>query len=195
MNTVRLMIAGLLLCSLTSCRVVRVYVGVAQARNDYSHGEYQQANRRLIALEESSPYTPWISYNLGTIYYALGEPAAAAEIWEQASGNVNRDLAFRTEFNLGVLAYDRGDYDEAYQRFRAALKLDPTSIEAKQNLEIVLNQMEDDRRQERTDGTGETTSPETDSDVRRLLQYVERLEKGVWWSTERIEPEEGVQDW
>lgn len=192
----------LLVCALSSCRLVRVHFGVAQAVNDYAHGEYQDANRRLIELRDAPGFEPWISYNLGTVYYALGEPAAAAEAWEETGFASARDLAFRVEFNMGVIEYERGAYDAAYERFRHALELDPSSVEAKVNLELAFERME--RRGpsggENVEQPDRPAEPEDEPgpEVRRLLQYVERLERDAWSSTERIEPAEAtgeVPDW
>jgi tetratricopeptide (TPR) repeat protein len=174
----------------SSCSAARVYVGVARARNDYARGEYQAANRRLIAVSGFQAFAPWISYDLGTVYYALGEPAAAAETWIETDPSVSVELAFRREFNLGVLDYESGAFSDAYDRFRAALALDPGSIEAKINLELSLERT----REEVTLVPKRSLSP-PGPDVDRLLQYVERLELREWFSTDRIEPVEGARDW
>lgn len=185
----------LLIGLLSSCNVARVYVGVIQARNDHTGGKFQNANRRLLSLTDFDAFAPWISYNIGTVYYALGEAAAAEEIWRTRVATRSDLLAFLKSFNLGVLAYERGAYLDAYQLFVKAVRIDPSSVEAKTNLEFAFEKIGD----EDSYSAGGTESEDSDAppgaDVGRLLQYLERLERGVWQSTAHIETEGGVNDW
>ena len=175
---------------LASCTAARVYVGVVRARNDYAQGDYQAANRRLIGVGDLGAFEPWIAYNLGTVYYALGEPGSAAEIWSTTSVVESSDLAFHLEYNRGVLKYEVGEFAEAYRHFRTALELDPTSVEAKANLEFAIEKLSEEKRQEESD-----TTAEAGEEVDRILHYLERIERDFWESTERIEPRSGVRDW
>ena len=181
--------------ALSSCSVARVYVGVVQARNDYSGGDFQGANRKLVSLTRAGAFEPWISYNIGTVYYALGEPAAAEELWSADSGEVSTELAVLREFNLGVLAYERGSYEESYERFVRVLQLDPSLVEAKINLEFAFEKIEDQNELKKAPVPDGNSAADPGSDVHRLLQYLERLEQNVWQSTEYVEEEGGVNDW
>ena len=185
------MIIGLCMLGLASCSSARVYVGVVQSVNSYSHGDYQEANRSLIRLRDNGAFAPWISYDLGTVYYALGEPASAMDIWSTAVPTQTGDLAFRLAFNLGVLDYERGAYDSAYHHFRRALEIDPTSVEAKVNLEYAVEKLD-------TAGSGKSEGDRTappGAEVERVLQYLERLEENSWKSTESIDQTAGAPDW
>ena len=135
-------------------------------------------------------FEPWIRYNIGTVYYALGEPASALEVWSNARPEDESELAFYLEFNRGVLAYESGNFREAFIRFRRALELDPASIEAKVNIEFALEKLET-RGEERSKIDESDSIP---SEVERVLKYLERLEENVWESTKEIEQEE-VPDW
>ena len=185
----------LLILTFSSCNLSRVYVGIFQARNDYSGGEFQRANRKLVTLSDNRAFEPWISYNIGAVYYALGEPVAAEQLWGKGDESVSAELAFKREFNLGVLAYERGAYEEAYDRFVAVLRIDPTSVEAKTNLEFAYEKIED--RNDPGEPSKSTSDANSDpgADVHRLLQYLERLERNVWQSTGEIESEGGINDW
>ena len=175
--------------SIFSCSAAKVYIGVVRARNDYAQGDYQEANRRLIDLRGGNAFDPWIAYNLGTVYYALGEPASAAEVWNGADAGDSTQLAFHLEFNRGVLDYERRDFGSAYVRFRRALELDPSSIAAKVNLEFAAEKLATEDEQPADGAVAVERSPE----VGRLLQYLERIERSVWSSSEL--ESDGGRDW
>ena len=186
----RLLYLVLLMLLFSSCTAARVYIGVVRARNDYAQGDYQAANRRLIGVGDLGAFEPWIDYNLGTVYYALGEPGAAAEIWSTTSALESKDLAFHLEYNRGVLEYEIGEFGEAYRHFRAALELDPTSVEAKANLEFAIEKLSEEKPQEESEPSGAAGE-----EVDRILQYLERIEHDFWESAERLEPRSGIRDW
>ncbi len=187
-------IALLFTVTLVSCSSARVYVGAVRAANDYSQGEYQDANRRLMRIRDAGVFVPWIDYNLGTVYYALGEPASALDIWQDTDAGATGELAFRLAFNLGVLDYERGAYDSAYRRFRRALEIDPTSIEAKINLEFTIEKLDAPA----SGGAESERDAAPGAEVERILQYIERierLERNTWRSTESVDEIGETEDW
>ena len=186
----KLLVVLPLILLFASCTAARVYVGVVLARNDYSQGDYQAANRRLIGVGDLGAFGPWIAYNLGTVYYALGEPSAAADIWSTTSALESTNLAFHLEYNRGVLEYEIGEFGEAYRHFRAALELDPTSVEAKVNLEFAIEKLSEEKPQEEPEPSGAAGE-----EVDRILQYLERIESDFWESTERLEGRKEARDW
>lgn len=82
-----------------------------------------------------------VGYNLGTVFYALGEAASARDLWNEVVPGENQELAFRLVYNQGILNYRNGAYPEAYESFKSALLLNPASMAAKVNLEHSLAKM------------------------------------------------------
>ncbi len=80
-------------------------------------------------------------YNLGVTYLMQNEDGSSllrlAEI-DAIGENAPQELRFRSWYNRGILAYRRGDYDEAARNFREALKIDGKRVNAKINLELSL---------------------------------------------------------
>ena len=110
----------LILCIpiLAGCTRLTPYLKVATGNHKFSNGDYQAANIAFIDAGKNGTYEHWISYNLGAVYYALGEVAAAETEWQIATGTQNETLAYKVHFNYGVLLFERGLYAEAYEKFR-----------------------------------------------------------------------------
>jgi tetratricopeptide (TPR) repeat protein len=159
---------------------------VADGNRQYARGEYQSANIAYIEAARTEEHEHWIAYNLGTVYYALGEADAAEREWQIAAGTADDTLLYRVHHNLGVLYYDRGLYRDAYERFRNALEINPSGIEAKRNLELTIQKLE-------VEGQGQALSPDSEptsqstGEIERILNYLRRMEGEVWKSTEDLE--------
>lgn len=175
-----LSIVALLL--LSSCDKPGVRLAVLRGNYSYGRGEFQEAsNLYLQALDDGfGEYR--IRYNLGNVYYELGEEEAASSQWSSSLASVkDSDLLFRINFNRGVLFYEQADYQKAFQAFRQALRIDSSSLDAKINLEYVLNKLNrGDREQSSGSGSGKSSGS---GEAQRVLNYVRRSESSSW-STE-----------
>ena len=147
----------------------------------------------LRALEQKT-HSQWVRYNLGNVYHSLGESEAAAAMWEEASATDNDELRFHIAFNRGTLMYELGRYKEAYEEFKRAVQLRPSSVETKVNLELSLRKMggaaapssqkrdrpQEDRRREDPD---------------RILDYVRKKETNRWAASEQWDSSGDQDDW
>ncbi len=177
----------LLACALLSgCAKLAPFTGVVRGNREYASGDYQNANIAYIEAGRSGEYEHWIAYNLGTVYYALGEAEAAEREWLIASGTRDEALLYQAYFNLGVLYYDRGLYSEASERFRNALEINPEGLEAKLNLELSIEKRE---VRDRKNGppTESPAAGQSSGEIERILNYLRRMEGEIWESTENLE--------
>jgi tetratricopeptide (TPR) repeat protein len=125
-----------------------------------------------------------VNYNLGNVFNALGETNTALSVWARITQPSSEELAYRLAFNKGYLLYQRGQYEPAFQEFRIALLMKPSSLDAKRNLEICLLKTQSfgtalparAKTADRTD-PGETQ--------RALLEYINRLEGTRWKANNR----------
>ena len=173
---------------LSGCSKLSPYFHVANGNRHYTNGNYQTANILYIEAARSGEFEHWIAYNLGTVYYALGEVDAAAREWEIAAGSRDETLLYSVYFNHGVLLYERGSYGEAYEKFRNALEINPSGFEAKVNLELSREKME--VKEKRSTTAAEAVPPgESGGEIDRILNYLKRMEGEVWESTKELEQE------
>lgn len=173
---------------LAGCSRFGSYYHVAQGARAYANGDYQRANIAYIEASGSEDNALQIAFNLGTVYYALGEVSAAESEWQIAEGTADQELAYRVFFNYGVLLFERGEYAEAYEKFRNALEIEPTGIEAKINLELTMEKMEV-RKGESQALISPQAPREGRAEVELIMNYLKKMEGEVWESTEVLEYE------
>lgn len=182
---------------LSGCTDAGNYIKVTRGNFSFGQGEYEIANIDYLHALDKESHADIINYNLGNVYYALGEPAAAQEEWTKAENTGNELLLFDIYFNLGVLQYDLGEYGKAYSNFKQALIINPHEIDAKKNLELCLQKMQgkgitgsDIIKNE----TGDLLESE-DDEIRRILEFVRRKEAGWLTTSEGQGSSSNVQDW
>lgn len=185
----------LFLILFTSCLRFEPYYFVFKGNNDFKKGDFQSANVEYLKSAKYEEYSAWISYNLGTVYNALGENDAAQEEWEKVVLSRNKDLEFLSTFNLGTVYYKQGRYEEAFNSFRNALILVPESNPAKINLEYTLQKLQakgGDQDKVPPQLPGGSRFPD---EINRILEYIQRKEEYIWRSPDTVEPSKEVLDW
>lgn len=168
---------------------------MVRGTNSFNRGDYQTANIRYLQVPSEIGLEPWVAYNLGVVYFSLGEVKAAEREWNQAIEGESQNLLYRSYFNRGVLYYVSGLYDDAYRDFRKALEIYPAGKEAKINLEFCLEKIS-------AKAQAETLAPDlsqpvgsNSGEIDRILNYLRGVEEQVWQSTEQIEEVADPQDW
>ncbi len=191
----RILILAVLSLVLSSCGMEQ-HLRVLKGNYAHGQGHFQNATVDYLRAWEEREYREWVAYNLGNVYYALGEVQAALGMWERAQESDEADILFGVTFNKGVFYYERGRYDDAYTQFKRALEIDPGSVDAKVNLELVLQKIQAREQVTRgdepsgSDGEGEPTAQSI-----RILEYMRRKEETRWFATEEIEDESDTPAW
>lgn len=197
-SVVAVVLAAALL-ALSSCTPYAPHARVLRANYNVSRGEYQAAIVDYLRALESGEYELWLSYNLANVYHYLGESGAAMDRWDNAQNANVTDLMFGAAFNSGVYLYEQGRYDEAFQRFRFSLTIDPTNVDAKRNLELTLEKIEAEseigEEGGTTSGGAATENSGGPGAGTRMLDYVRRKEEQRWRASSEIDTEPGVRDW
>ena len=185
-----------------SCILHDDEIAMVKGNYAYSRGEYQDATiRYLEAIDHQRDTRAWAFYNLGNVYYSLGELESALSRWDQAAAaNPGRELSFSIQFNRGIAAYNQGRFDEAFALFREALILQPSSVDAKINLELAQRKVAVvDRPAGSTDGPAESPSatppPTAVLDRARLLDFVHTREGQRWVGASPAPASAEVNDW
>jgi tetratricopeptide (TPR) repeat protein len=176
---------------LGSCSLLEPGFSVLKGNYAYQQGNYQKALLHYLEEEKQGNHKERILFNIGTIYYALGEGLPALELWKLSDSTLDEEVLFAAGFNSGVVLYQSGRFLEAYYAFRRALELKPGSLESKKNLELVLERLEAESRT--PDTRASSDAPEVTDDARRILQYIKRKE-GSRWNTKESKSD-SVQDW
>ncbi|WP_319476184.1 tetratricopeptide repeat protein [Marispirochaeta aestuarii] len=170
---------------LLSCTPYRTHWQVLKGNYEYINGRYQSAAVSYLGiLENELNEDEVIHYNLGNVFYALGETTASEDEWTRALEGENPELKFRTLFNMGNLYYELSQYRSAFESFKKALLLRPDSREAKRNMELTLLRLGSQQEEERVlPSAGSVSGGDTSvEEVDRILQYIKRKEESQWVS-------------
>ncbi len=191
-----ILLTFLVVFSFASCGIDFSGIVVLRGNYFYNRGNY---NRALIdyygILDRSKDSNTWdngkykkyILYNIGTVYLANGEFKSAISKLESASkcnNEKNAELCFRSNFNLGYIYYQLGDYNRAVTYFINSLLVKPSSLDAKKNLELALRKLHLNstigmgNREER-----KKVSKSMAGAALRLLDYVKGKEENLWRET------------
>lgn len=207
-------IAAFLLAAgvLTGCSNGGAMVTVLRGNLAYGRGDYQTALVHYLAAEEDAEDRGWLLFNTGNVYYALGEQEAALTAWADARTASAPDepsseapagstlLIHAASYNRGVLLYQRGDYQAAYDEFRYALTLNPQSMAAKTNLELALRKIRSAEQAEQVggdaaSGEGDGQPDESGAATLRILEYVRRKEAQQWFANRESDDSQDPRDW
>lgn len=177
-----------------SCSDIQAGVDVLMGNYAFQRGDYQKASLHYLHVTADTRFDPWVQYNLGNVYNALGESNTAFAAWNQVDEKAPEELLFRLNFNKGVLQYQKGIYQEAYESFKKALILRPTSLDAKKNLELSLQKIQNLGKQLPPRTSGGDSPGQIGPESRALLDYIRRLEGTQWKSTPQ-KAESASSDW
>ena len=161
---------------LNSCGELRASYQVFTGNYAYSRGDYQNANIHYVRAAELSDQEDIITYNLGTVYQALGEVQAAQEQWMDVEPGDNNVLAFRFLYNRGIFYYQTGNYQAAYEGFRDALTYNPGSLDAKINLEYSLRKLNVQEQPSVSPASLGARTEGSPEEIQRILDYIRRTE-------------------
>ncbi|MFW5689624.1 MAG: hypothetical protein ACOC1U_08630 [Spirochaetota bacterium] len=199
----------LVILALGGCSSAGPMLSVLRGNLAYGRGDYQTALVHYLATEEAADDRGWVLFNTGNVYYALGEQAAALSSWdrarqEAADGDARRQesasttiLIHAASYNRGVLLYQRGEYQDAYDEFRYALSVNAASVAAKANLELALQKIRSAEQAEQVGGGGGVEGQADDAGpaTLRILEYVRRKETQRWFANREADDSVDPRDW
>jgi tetratricopeptide (TPR) repeat protein len=134
---------ALLLLALTACGAAGYEWGGPARRGvrDLKAGRFDEALRALSRGRADFPGASVIPYDEGLGYLGKGQADSAAIRFQEAMrlrGDPPREGA---SYNLGNLAMRAKNYGSAARSYREALRLRPSDVDAKKNLEEALRMM------------------------------------------------------
>ena len=135
-----------LLCLIlfSSCARTQGKLYILEANFFNTRGYYTEAIASYLKALNYDDAAPYAEFGLASSFFSLEEGEAALARYgeaEKALGFKYEDhgeLRFRIHYNMGIIYFENGEYEEAVHEFREALKVDGSRIEAKRNLELSL---------------------------------------------------------
>jgi Ca-activated chloride channel family protein len=128
-------------------------------------GRFAEAEKSYAQLDMDHPRDIRYRYNRGCAAFQnenlQGAEGAFASVLRRAQDST---LKFRAAYNLGMIAFKQGHFESSADRFRQAIEFDPTSEDARYNLELALREYERAKKQEKAKSQEPSEQPEDHKD-------------------------------
>lgn len=143
-NLILFVLTYILLCSCAPGVVRHNNAGnerFAESAYDEALAEYRQA--QVDDPDQAEPY-----YNAANTYNRQSQLDASLAQAQQALKTADPDLAAQTWYNLGNAYFDAEQWPQAIAAYQEALRLKPDDLDAKHNLELALQKLEEEEQQQ-----------------------------------------------
>jgi tetratricopeptide (TPR) repeat protein len=142
---------------------------------------------RLAQVAEPDQAEPY--YNAANAYNRLGQPEAASAQTQQSLKTAEQGLAARAWYNLGNAHFDAQQWPQAIEAYQEALRIQPDDEDAKHNLELALQQLQ---QQQQAQAENQQQEEEQSDEEDQGEEGQQRQEPGATPTPENApEPSEG----
>jgi Ca-activated chloride channel family protein len=137
---------------------------VREGNRLYEEGRFQEAHERYLQGLAEAPESAILRFNDGNALYRSDEHAQAMEAYERAIESGDPELARAAWYNLGNALYRQQQLEQSLEAYKQALRLNPGDVDAKHNLERVLEQMQQQQQQQQDDPSQDQQDQEQPQD-------------------------------
>lgn len=134
-------------------------------------------------------------YGLASTYLAQDEYESAlvrlAELEDSASPAIRAGMWYQT----GIIAFRKGEYDQAADFFRKSLEEDPSGLDAKINLELSRLSLVERKADRSASSSGIQEDNEQTPEAEAIFTLVRKKEQDRWKNQEEKKPQEGIADY
>ena len=119
----------------------------AQGNEHFENAAYPAALDDYRQAQVAAPDRPEPYYNAANAYNRQGEVAGAQAQTQQALKTAEDELAAQAWYNLGNAYFDAQQWQAAVEAYKEALRITPDDQDAKHNLELALQKLQDQQQQ------------------------------------------------
>lgn len=124
----------------------------------YEAEAYDAALEAYQAAAKDRPDDPISRYNLGTVLYQKKQFEKAADEFRRSLDAVDPIHQTQGYYNLGNAQAQLNDIEGAIRSYKSALRLNPRDLDAKHNLELALERLEQESQQNQSESGEEDKS-------------------------------------
>ena len=152
-------VAALLACVPESGHAQAGRSQVQEGNRLYEEGLFPEAHEKYLEGLATVPESGLIRFNDGNALYKGEDYQRAVEAYQRAIETGDPALVGSAWYNLGNAFYRQQQLEESLDAYKQALRLRPADVDAKHNLERVLEQMQQQEQQQKD---GEQNQDEQD---------------------------------
>ncbi len=167
-----------------------------QGIEDYNAQNYSSAVQSFKSAKEDQPDNPGVDYNLGNSFYKQGKFQEALSGYSQAASGESK-LKQNALYNSGNALYRLGKLEESIASYKEALKLDPTDMDAKFNLEyarLQLKKKEQEQEQKKDSASSDPKDKKQNDDDKKKKDKDKAQDKKPDEENAKNQPSQNPQD-
>lgn len=136
-----------------------VYKNNESANRLFAQGRYTDALEVYREAQVGRPELPQLDYNAGSTLHKLGELDRASRQLQRALSADSPNLQARTHYNIGNTLYMMDRYQEAIEEYKKDLRINPSDMDAKHNIEYLQRLLTERRQQDAEQQQGGSPDP------------------------------------
>ena len=136
-------------------------------------------------------------YGLASTYMMQKEYEAAVEKFNLIAKDAPESIRYSAAYNLGIIAYQKGNFEEAEEYFHQALLVMPGSLDAKVNLELSCRQLDQKSVKQSEQSTSSVSQSKDDksSVSEAIFNQIYENEEKQWKSQPAQQSDSSVLDY
>ena len=134
---------------------------VQEGNRLYREGRYDEAHERYLEALRAAPDSPVIRFNDANALYESDEFARAVDAYRGAIEAADPVLEAQAWYNLGNALYRQQQVEGALAAYKEALRRNPGDTDAKHNLEVALEQLQQQEQQQQQQSDSEGRDEES----------------------------------
>ncbi len=177
---------------------VFIFMGCSSNTSQILEGTYawhQKQYRRSVSCfmnvvsnaREDEKYTDlyYSLYDLGTVYALLGEDESAMQRFSQIPDDAPDSVRYAAYYNAGIIAHKQEKYEEAQNYFRKAIEIDSTKVDAKINMELSMQLLQESVKQKENQAIPAQEEKEDLSDMEKaVFKHIKENDQKQWKNSE-----------
>jgi Ca-activated chloride channel family protein len=123
---------------------------------EYAAEKYDEALRNYTSAQRENPDLPEPYYNAGNAFHRKDEFEAAIAQTQQSLRTAPDELAEQSHYNLGNNFFKLQEWEAAIEAYKEALRLKPDDADAKHNLELAQQMLQQQQQQQQQGQQGQS---------------------------------------
>ena len=169
-----------------------------KGENYYQQEEYAKALKEFTDGQIQAPNDYNLKYNMANTYYKMKQYPEAEKLFQSTALNGEKELAQKSFYNLGNVAYRQGKLQEAVEHYKKALELNPDDQDAKHNLEFVREEikrrLEENKKQQENKQCNNPNQQQQQGDKKEQQQGDKKEQQEQQQEKKEQQAESGKED-
>ncbi len=135
-----------------------------RANDLVEEGQLDQALQEYREIKIEQPEKPELDYNIANVYHLKNQFDSAATEYQDALASLEGPVTPNAFYNLGNTLFRMQQYDLAVESYKQALMDDPDDEDAKYNLELALQKLQEQdstQQQQQQDQQNQEEQPDS----------------------------------